>query len=384
MEFDNKQRGGDTSSESSRINTEAKKNERTTGSVLQTSIPPDRFDLSQEVLTAHQSGSKADICNEGTKLSEPESTSGEVDTRYFHSMVGLNTGIAVAGIATVASHAAVIGTLLPQVLMSAPNWLLGVVSATTVLGLYARFTMRGKGIDDIIEASGSNFSNGTQYKRVTQSLERLSTKLGQPLDLHVFVGDRLDRQMVLGKSAKRLQAASMDRLAKKDVLIFDKDLVAKLSDAELDGIVAHEVSHLDRTYSKFKEIASLLEGCSKQAVLWGVGLSAFHSLAAGYGTFLAVTLAPIAAATASAAAVAGFGLLKMFISRKNETKTDLRAVQLTGDPDAYCSALEKISDSRNARNPAHGKIARILEIFSTHPLLSERIKAVKRVFGGES
>ncbi|MGA1191918.1 MAG: M48 family metallopeptidase [Bdellovibrionota bacterium] len=384
MEFDNKQHGGDTSSESPRINPESKNNERATGSVLQTSIPRDRFDLSQEVLPRHQSGSKADIRNEDTKLSEPESTSAEVGRRYFRSMVSLNTGIAVAGTAIVASHAAVLSTLLPKVLMSAPNWLLGTVSATTALGLYARFAMRRKGINDIIEASGSKRWNGTQYKRVTQSLERLSTKLGQPLDLHVFVGDRLDRQMILGKSAKRLEAAAVDRLAKKDVLMFDKDVVAKLSDTELDGIVAHEVSHLDRTHSRFKEIASFLEGFSKPVVLWGVGLSAFHSLAGGYGTFLAGTVAPIAAATASAAAVAGFGLIKMFISRKNEMKTDLRAVQLTGDPDAYCSALEKISDPRNARNPADGKINRILEMFSTHPSLSERIQAVKRVFGGES
>lgn len=380
MEFDNKQHGGDTSSESSRINPESKNNERATGS----SIPRDRFDLSREVLPRHQSGSKADIRNEDTKLPEPESTSAEVDRRYLRSMVGLNMGIAVAGTAIVASHAAVLSTLLPKVLMSTPNWLLGMVSATTALGLYGRFAMRRKGIDEIIEASGSNRWNGTQYKRVTQSLERLSTKLGQPLDLHVFVGDRYDQRWVLGKSAKRLEAAAVDRLAKKDVLMFDEDVVAKLSDTELDGVVAHEVSHLDRTHSRFKEIASFLEGFSKPVVLWGVGLSAFHSLAGGYGTFLAGTVAPIAAATASAAAVAGLGLIKMFISRKNEMKTDLRAVHLTGDPDAYCSALEKISDSRNARNPAHGKIDRILEMFSTHPSLSERIQAVKRVFGGES
>jgi Zn-dependent protease with chaperone function len=50
----------------------------------------------------------------------------------------------------------------------------------------------------------------------------------------------------------------LDRLQRKDVLLLTESLLSKLNDRELRGVIAHELAHQNRWYSRFQETTSFL------------------------------------------------------------------------------------------------------------------------------
>jgi Zn-dependent protease with chaperone function len=298
----------------------------------------------------------------------PATTSGEVNRRYNLSIAALNTAIAGAGVATVAAHGLAVGIILPNVIMTAPSWLLTYGATTIGLGLLSRIGAVEMIVRRAVQRAGKTEQNAESHERVTQSLDRLSAKLGKPLDFHVSV-----------RKGERGLAFLVDRLVKRDLLALDSALVSKLSDAELDGLIAHEVSHSNRTFSKFQQARVMLHCFSSPAIFWGTALPVYSALALGYGGLLAGGAAIATATSAWVSAVVSFAFISTYLSRRNEAKTDLRAVNITRDPEAYVSMLEKVH--QHPERSTGIKLPRIPSIISTHPPLEDRVAAVRRVFG---
>ena len=151
---------------------------------------------------------------------------------------------------------------------------------------------------------------------------------------------------------------------------------------ELEGVIAHELSHVKNRDILISSIAATLAGVimmlanmARWAAIFGVGGRERDEEGAGglLGLILMSVLAPLAAM-----------LIQMAISRSREYMADATGARISGSPLALASALEKLNRASQivpmeARaesahlfimNPLSGKT--VMKLFSTHPPIEER------------
>jgi Zn-dependent protease with chaperone function len=291
----------------------------------------------------------------------------EKDTvrRYANSLLRINSAIGAAGAAVVAAHSVVLTEVLPHLIDSAPPWLLAYGATVMSFSVLLRFGLSHAITQTSVQEAGLTEENSTSYTRVTRSLERLSALLQKPLALHVSIG-----------KADSGLAYLVDRLFHRDVLALNERVVNRLSDSELDGLVAHEISHADRSFSKFERARAFLHCFSSPAVFWGAALPVYGVLSQGWGGVVAGGVALAASTAVWAGTFLSISALGFFISRQNELKTDLRAVRITGDPEAYLSMLNKVTLPSRLFGGREK-----LPLFCTHPSYEVRCRLIRQVFG---
>ncbi|MFI5757269.1 zinc metalloprotease HtpX [Streptomyces sp. NPDC051569] len=168
-------------------------------------------------------------------------------------------------------------------------------------------------------------------------------------------------------------------------------LLRRLEPAELEGVLAHEMSHVAHRDVAVMTIASflgVLAGVITRIALWsGVARSSRNAGPLG----LAILLVPLASAVVY---VFGF-LLTRLLSRYRELSADRAAALLTGRPSALASALTKVSgqmaripteDLRKAEPynafyfvPAFSSKGSLGHLFSSHPTLEQRLDQLARI-----
>ena len=184
-------------------------------------------------------------------------------------------------------------------------------------------------------------------------------------------------------------------------------LLARLNRDELQGVVAHEVSHIVHRDILFVTLAGIMLGSIvliSQIFLRGMFYSSMMgsrrrysggSSGGGQAQALFMVIAIIAAILAPIFAY----LLYFALSRRREYLADAGAVRLTRYPDGLAGALEKIAGDPAPQlasankvtapmyiaNPLKGKKQRKLsDLTSTHPPISERIKILRNISRGAS
>jgi heat shock protein HtpX len=176
------------------------------------------------------------------------------------------------------------------------------------------------------------------------------------------------------------------------VVAVTRGLLEKLERVELEGVIAHELSHIGNKDMLLQTIVVILAGVIAvisnfflRISYGGIGRKERERDSSGailmiFGIIAAI-LAPIAAT-----------LIQLAISRKREFLADASGVLLTRYPDGLARALEKISKDPNPlrvasnatahlfiANPFRGKETKnwLMNLFSTHPPIEERIKALR-------
>lgn len=178
------------------------------------------------------------------------------------------------------------------------------------------------------------------------------------------------------------------------IICVTSGLLEKLDYYELEGVVAHELSHIKNYDIRLSAIVSVMVGLV-------VMLSDLVSRIFFWGSFrdndndskgnvilmliglIAVILAPI------------FGeLMKLAISRKREYLADATAVEFTRNPDGLISALQKLEEDPNELKTANKSTAhmyfispfkkekrkkKMSNIWSTHPSTEDRITALRNL-----
>jgi heat shock protein HtpX len=168
-------------------------------------------------------------------------------------------------------------------------------------------------------------------------------------------------------------------------------LLRRLEPAELEGVLAHELSHVAHKDVAVITVASFLGVIAGLIVRF-----AFYSQLFGGGRRDQNTAAILAAVMGVSAAVYAISfLLIRALSRYRELAADRAAALLTGRPSALASALTKVSgdiariptkDLRTAQafnafyfTPALGREPGIARLFSTHPSLEQRLDQLGRI-----
>ena len=171
-------------------------------------------------------------------------------------------------------------------------------------------------------------------------------------------------------------------------------LLDKLNRTELEGVIAHELTHVKDYDTRLQSIVAVMVGLVALLGDWFLRMRWFGgrnrdrdegNIAAIFmilGIIFAI-LSPIIAQ-----------LIQLAISRRREFMADAGSVEITRQPSGLISALEKISvdqEPLEAANKAtahlyivnpfkekgHGNIGWFANLFNTHPPIPERIKALK-------
>ena len=180
------------------------------------------------------------------------------------------------------------------------------------------------------------------------------------------------------------------------VICVTTGLLEKLDYYELEGVIAHEMSHIKNYDIRLSCVVSVMVGfivmlsdLFSRALFWG-GMKDRDSDSKTNGIlmlvgFVFLILSPI------------FGsLMQLALSRKREFLADSTAVEFTRNPDGLISALEKLENDPNQLETANNATAnmyiinpfkknakngkkRTTNIWSTHPSTADRIEALRNL-----
>ena len=192
-------------------------------------------------------------------------------------------------------------------------------------------------------------------------------------------------------------AFASGRNPKNSVVVVTKGLLEKLNRVELEGVIAHEMSHI-KNYDVLVQtlavvmvgIVALLSDWMLRSFFWGGGRRR-GGTSRGKGGNAAAILVVVGLLLAVLSPLIA-QLLRFAISRKREFLADANGAFLTRYPPGLASALKKISADTEPLEAANKATAHLYivnplkdlkgavnSMFSTHPPLEARIAALEKM-----
>ena len=191
-------------------------------------------------------------------------------------------------------------------------------------------------------------------------------------------------------------AFATGRNPKNSVIVVTTGLLDKLNRVELEGVIAHEMSHI-KNYDVLLQtlvvvmvgIVALLSDWMRRTFWWGGGRRRSSDRGKGSGgAAIILALALIMAILSPLIAQ----LIRFAVSRKREFLADANGAMLTRYPPGLASALRKIAADKEPLEAANKATAHLYivnplkdirgpvnRLFSTHPPIEERIAALEKM-----
>lgn len=249
-----------------------------------------------------------------------------------------------------------------------------------VLAAVATFTSYWNSDKLVLALAGAKPADPVRYARLHNLVESMALAAGIPKPKVYVVEDPAPNAFATGRDPKHAAIA------------VTTGLLEIMNRVELEGVIAHEMSHIRNYDILVGAVAAVLAGLvviaadlSLRMLWWGGGRRRGSSRSANPIIFalalITLILAPLGAAVIQAA-----------ISRRRESLADFSAVELTRYPPGLISALKKLRDNptvvkRHSNSIAHLYIEApedrerswINRLFDTHPPLEERIRALEEL-----
>jgi len=232
----------------------------------------------------------------------------------------------------------------------------------------------------VIKMTGAKPIARESHRELWNIVENLSITAGLPMPKVYFVDDQAPNAFATGRNPEHAVVAVTTGILK----LLDRN--------ELEGVIAHELSHVGNRDMLVSTVAVVLVGFVAiladifiRMTFWGGvhGRDRGGALVALLGIVVAI-LAPLAAK-----------LIHLAISRKREFLADASGALLTRYPEGLASALQKIGSAgrpmmRANHATAHlflsdpfatkrGFADRVNVLFATHPPIEERIRALRGI-----
>jgi heat shock protein HtpX len=229
-----------------------------------------------------------------------------------------------------------------------------------------------------LASSGAKPVSREELPRLYEVMERLAAKANLPVPKLYVVPEAAPNAFATGRNPRHASVA------------VTQGLLQLLTDDELEGVIAHELSHVRNYDILISSIAATLAGAITYlaqmghfAAIFGYGQSRDNERGGGGLTaLLMLFLAPLAAM-----------LLQLGISRQREYAADETGARMAGQPFGLISALQKLG-AYNQRipskipettaalcivKPLFGGGSVWSSLFSTHPPLEDRIAALREM-----
>ena len=211
-----------------------------------------------------------------------------------------------------------------------------------------------------------------------RTVENLCIAQGMPMPKIYIIDDSATNAFATGRDPQHAAIA------------FTTGILQKLNSLELEGVAAHELSHVGNYDTRLMTIVSILVGTVALLADWFIRINWYRDSDSdnrGAGIFMIVGM--ILAFLSPIIAV----LIQLAITRKREFLADASGSLITRNPDALASALLKISKDREPlevanKATAHLYIANPLKnqknaigwfanLFQTHPPIEQRVKILR-------
>jgi heat shock protein HtpX len=228
-----------------------------------------------------------------------------------------------------------------------------------------------------LSSSGAQPVSREQLPRLYAVMERLAAKANLPVPKLYVIPEEAPNAFATGRNPQHASVAVTE------------GLLQLMNDDELEGVIAHELSHVRNYDILTSSIAATIAGAVTWIAHWGpwlgMGGDEEDRERAGGGIVMALALmilAPLAAM-----------LLQLGISRQREYSADETGARMVGHPYGLISALQKLG-AYNAQiptttvspstaalcivKPMFGR-STMTSLFSTHPPLEDRIEALRHM-----
>jgi len=229
----------------------------------------------------------------------------------------------------------------------------------------------------VLKISGARPATKEENAYLVNSVEALSIGAGIPMPKIFLIEDSAPNAFATGRNPEN------------SIICVTTGLLQKLNRLELEGVLAHEMSHIKNydirvmTYATIAAgVVVLLSDWIFRSFLWGGGDRDSKSGAGIVLVIIAILLAVLAPLFAQ--------IIKLAVSRKREFLADASGALLTRYPEGLASALEKISKDKEPLEAANKATAHLYivnplkdhksflnNLFSTHPPIAERIKKLR-------
>ncbi|MBI5223450.1 M48 family metallopeptidase [Candidatus Micrarchaeota archaeon] len=225
----------------------------------------------------------------------------------------------------------------------------------------------------ILTMSGAKSITKAEYPYIFNVVEGLSLASGVPMPQIYLVNDPAPNAFATGRDPQH------------SALAVTSGLLEIMNREELEGVLAHEMSHIANYDIRFTMIAVVFAGAIAivgdmgwRMMFYGGG-SRRDRGGGGVLILLALVFAILAPIFAE--------LVKLAISRQREYLADANGVRLTRYPDGLAKALEKIKAKSMPTQSASSATAslylfdpfpnKLLNLFATHPPIDDRIKRLR-------
>ncbi len=264
-------------------------------------------------------------------------------------------------------------------------WGNGYVGLTfaVVIALIASLSAYYKGDRMVLTMSMAKRIEKKDHPQLFNVVEELSIAAGLPVPAIYVIDDTAPNAFATGRDPEHASVA------------ITTGLMQKLSRDELQGVMAHELSHVGNRDILFATMLGILVGSIAlvsdfflRSVFWSGGRSRRKSggKSGDKGGAIMMIIALVLAIFAPIFAK----LLQLAVSRQREYLADASAAKLTRYPEGLASALEKIAGDREVLevanratqhlyivNPIKPFEKRAKGLFSTHPPLEERVERLR-------
>ncbi len=243
------------------------------------------------------------------------------------------------------------------------------------------------------------FANSTMINSAAKS-HSLSRKENMRVynlteNLCMSVGMKMPKLRIIESSALNAFASGINE--KTFTVTLTRGIVDTLTDEELEGVIAHELMHIRNSDVKllivsivFVGIFSFIMQIAFRSILYG-GMSSRRSKDDNKGGAAIMIIIVVLAALAYFLSI----LFKFALSRKREYMADSGAAEMTKNPLALATALEKISGNHHVdqvksedvqemfienapEDTTMGLFGGLKGLFATHPPIEKRIQILKQ------
>lgn len=220
----------------------------------------------------------------------------------------------------------------------------------------------------------------TEHRMLYHAAESMSISSGLPMPrLYVM-------------ESEEINAFASGRNPENSIVCFTTGALKKLNKQELEGVVAHEMSHIANYDIRFMTLTAVLVGMVSIVSQLFLRSLWFSSVGQGRDARMQLILILIGIVLAILAPIAAM-IVSMAISRKREFAADATGAKFTRYPKGLASALKKIKNEHVSEKERKHRVSKSMAplfisdpfkrkvsgLMSTHPPIDERIKRLEKM-----